>query len=371
MFDDRRLALFERDAHNPSFDAIRHSGVFDGEPIDFCVPVNTYFPPKALFNALQAQLPDLLKYYPDYAEQHQAVLAGLTGIPEQCLVVANGSTELITTVVRMAAEPLATSVPTFGRWTDLPDEFGKACCHIQRDPGKQFRLDVAEVVDPVRRAGTRTLVLCNPNNPTGAVFSFDQVAEILFALRDLDRIIVDESFIDFSSVAGCAQLAILASNVVIVKSMGKSLGWHGIRLGYAVASPAIARQLRAQLPYWNINGIAAAVLHMLPTYQDAYRASLLKMANDRRYCIERLATVPGLTVYPSEANFVLVRLPDHVSGESLRDQLLTRNGLVIRECGNKVGSSSSYLRIAVRPWQDVDKLVEAIAEGLPASARML
>ena len=81
-------------------------------------------------------------------------------------------------------------------------------------------------------------------------------------LRHLALIVIDKSFIDFSDLESSGRSAVNAKNVIVVKSMGKALGWHGIRLGYAVANERMAQKLRMKFPYWNINGLASFVLKM-------------------------------------------------------------------------------------------------------------
>ena len=164
-------------------------------------------------------------------------------------------------------------------------------------------------------------------------------------------------------------LAINSTNMVVVKSMGKSLGWHGIRLGYAVANLQLAKALRNQLPYWNINGLAGFVLKNMHHFKDAYRESFIKVAQDREYMYQQLQTVAGLKTYPSQCNFLFTELPVGVSGKEVRNLLLEQYGLVTRECSNKVGSTESYLRNVVRRRGDTDKLVQALSEVLGALAK--
>ena len=105
---DQAADLFATAAHNPSFHAIRAQGGHAGELLDFCVPVNAYFPPAALMEQLRAHLPEIVKYYPDYADVHQDCVAALTGLPAENIVVGNGSTELITSVCRDLKGPIVT-----------------------------------------------------------------------------------------------------------------------------------------------------------------------------------------------------------------------------------------------------------------------
>jgi threonine-phosphate decarboxylase len=221
-------------------------------------------------------------------------------------------------------------------------------------------LEVDEIVKRVREVGARTLVISNPNNPTGAWLRLDEVKALASSLEDLDSIIVDESFIDFSGLESAAAISANTANLVVVKSMGKSLGWHGVRLGYAAAAPERARALQARLPFWNINGLAAYVLKTVTRFKAEYHSSFTRVAEDRVYMIEQLAGLGGLTVYPSLANFLFVELPNGLSGRLLRDRLLENYGLMVRECSNKIGSSEQYLRLAVQSRAAVDVLVTAL-----------
>jgi histidinol-phosphate/aromatic aminotransferase/cobyric acid decarboxylase-like protein len=259
-------------------------------------------------------------------------------------------------------------VPTFSRWTDLPLELNVQLHTILRRRERAFRLEVGEIVRRVREVGARTLVISNPNNPTGAWLTLEEVKVLAASLADLDAVIVDESFIDFSDIATAAGYAAETPNLVVVKSMGKSLGWHGVRLGYAAANPERAKELRERLPFWNINGLAAYVLKTVTRFKGEYRESFARVAEDRVYMETRLAEVQGLTVYPSKANFLFVELPEGAPGKALRDRLLKHHGLLVRECSNKIGSSEQYLRLAVQCRAAVDVLVPALRVEL---ARML
>ena len=149
---------------------------------------------------------------------------------------------------------------------------------------------------------------------------------------------------------------------MVVKSLGKSLGWHGVRLGYAAMNPGAADLLRSQLPFWNVNGLAAYILKTLSEFKDEFRQSLALVAQDRMYMLNQFERIPGLTVFPSKANFLYVELPPEVSGRKLRDRLLEQYGLMVRECSNKIGSSERYLRLAVQTKEAVDLLAEALKE---------
>lgn len=364
MSNEGVAQLFDVRSHNPSFFSVKESGTFRGELLDFCIPVNLHFPPSELLELIHEHLPEILRYYPDYAEAHQQHIADMTGLEAETIVPCNGSTEIITRLCQNARGPIVTSIPTFSRWTDLPDELQVPCCPILRKREDNFRLTVAQIVERVREVKARTLVISNPNNPTGAWFTLEEIKQLTASLEDLAAVIVDESFIDFSDLGSAASLVGAAANLIVVKSMGKSLGWHGVRLGYAVAEPKTAHKLRAQLPFWNINGLAAYVLKCLGAFKAEYHDSFTRVAEDRCYMQKRLAGVTELTIYPSKANFLFVELPARVSGRKLRDRLLANHGLMVRECSNKIGSSEQYLRIAVQKPFATDVLVEGLRQEL-------
>src|SRR5262245_18705186 len=121
------LSLFENTAHSPSiYQLERHLGPVADGLIDFCIPANPYFPPQEVFDNLKQHLEKVLRFYPSSGGAIRELAASLLKIHPETLVVANGSTELITWIDRLyVSESIATSIPTFGRWTDQPRETGK------------------------------------------------------------------------------------------------------------------------------------------------------------------------------------------------------------------------------------------------------
>ena len=133
-------------------------------------------------------------------------LSALTGIPAGNIVAANGSTELITLLCRDAGL-VVTPMPTFGRWTDLPPDFGARVEFIQGRKEDGFRLNVDEILARVRATGAQTLVLCNPDNPTGSHLAPREVGRLVSELQRPSLVVIDESFIDFFGLESAAPLA--------------------------------------------------------------------------------------------------------------------------------------------------------------------
>ncbi len=361
--------LFNIRSHNPSYFSVRESTAYKGELLDFCIPVNLHFPPTELLELVQSNLPEILRYYPDYSEVHAGHIANLVNLDPDMIVPCNGSTEMITILCQQARGPLLTSIPTFSRWTDLPLELGVQIEFIKRERDKNYRLEVEEIASRVSEVAAKCLVISNPNNPTGAWLSYLEVEQLCQALQDLDTLIIDESFIDFSEIPTAAPLTKRFSNLVVVKSLGKSLGWHGVRLGYAATNSDQAKFLRARLPFWNINGLAAFILKKVKTFKDQFQLSFIKTARDREYMRASLSRLKELTVFESKANFLYVELPKTISGRVLRDELLRNHGVMVRECSNKLGSSEQCLRLAVQKPAAVDRLISALQVELHCLAK--
>jgi histidinol-phosphate/aromatic aminotransferase/cobyric acid decarboxylase-like protein len=362
-------ALFRAStAHSPSISMLNRAGGGAGQIIDFCIPCNPYFPTPAMFDAMGGKIKDILTYYPSGADTITAELCGVLGLNPQTVAMGNGSTELITWIDHLLVrESLAVPVPTFGRWTDQPMETGKRVDMFLLPEATGFGLDLNAFVQFIRTRRSRTAVVCNPNNPDGNLLSKAQVLSLCDALADLDLVIIDESFLEFAdngSEVSIVDEAVLRPNVIVLRSLGKNFGLHGVRFGYMVANPQLAGKVRSMLPKWNLNAFAEHVVFMLKEYRTEYQESLEKARRDRNSMIAQLAQMPGLTVYPSQGNFAFVRLPEGVDGSVLRDRMLAEHGVLVRECGNKVGSSSRFLRLVVRQPQDVARLISGMQQVL-------
>ncbi|GHH93816.1 pyridoxal phosphate-dependent aminotransferase [Streptomyces capillispiralis] len=370
---DNVTSLFRSTAaHSPSMAALTRESDGAG-PVDFCIPCNPYFPTPAMFEEMAGRLRDIITYYPSSADTITAELCGLLQLPPQCVAMGNGSTELITWIDHLLVrESLAVPVPTFGRWTDQPMETGKRVDMFPLQESSGFALDLAQYADFIRARGTRVAVICNPNNPDGGFLHKHAVVQFMDAMADLDLVVIDESFLEFADAEvepSVVQEAMLRPNVIVLRSLGKNFGLHGIRFGYLVANPALAGRVRSMLPKWNLNSFAEHVVFMLKEHGAEYARSLHQVRRDRMDMSGQLSSLPGLTVYPSQGNFLFVRLPVGAEGTVVRDRMLTEHRILVRECGNKIGSSSRFLRLVVRPQVDVRRLVSGLEQVLYGTSR--
>jgi histidinol-phosphate/aromatic aminotransferase/cobyric acid decarboxylase-like protein len=359
-------SILHKGSHSASYFDLSRSMGEGAELVDFCIPCNPYFPTPEMFDELARDLKNILKYYPSDSATITAKLASVLGLHPQTVAMANGSTELITWIDHLLIKhSVAIPIPTFGRWTDQPMETGKRVDMYPLQERDGFRLDLDDYVRFIRDRGSRVAVVCNVNNPDGGYLPRREVIRFMDDLSDLDLVVIDESFIDFSDAERYPSVgpdAVIRPNAVVLKSLGKNFGLHGIRFGYLLANPGIAHKIGKALPKWNLNSLAEKVVFMISAHGEEYEESLRLLSRDRRAMAAELGRIPGITVFPSQGNFVLVKLPTEWSGVTLRDFLVANHGIYTRECGNKLGMTSQFMRLVVRPINDVGRLMEGLVD---------
>src|SRR3954452_11036892 len=360
------IDILHTGAHSASYFDLSRSMGDNVTIVDFCIPCNPYFPTTDMFDELSRDLRNILKYYPSDSASITNKLAGVLGLHPQTVAMANGSTELITWIDHLLiSESIAIPIPTFGRWTDQPLETGKRVDMFPLQERDGFRLNLDDYVRFIRDRGSRVAVVCNVNNPDGGYLPRRDVIRFMDMLGDLDLVVIDEAVIDFSDAEQYPSVgpdAVIRPNTVVLKSLGKNFGLHGIRFGYMLANPAIAGTIGKALPKWNLNSLAEKVVFMIQEHEEEYEDSLRLLSRDRRQMAGELSRVPGLTVFPSQGNFILVKLPTEWSCVAMLDFLVANHGVYTRECGNKLGMTSQFMRLVVRPARDVDRLIDGMMD---------
>lgn len=362
------LELFAKTKHNPSYASLTNHFKDIGGLKDYCIPVNSYFPPPGLLESLQSRMPYALKYYPSANENICENIAEFADIDDPETVIAgNGSTEIISWLNSIFfKDNLMVPIPSFGRWTEEPQGLGLELHTMQYMDKHHQHLSASDLVDEVKQKGSRNLVICNPNNPSGSMFSWEEILWILDSLPELDNIVIDESFIDFSSAnpPSIKNDVQRYENAWVLKSLGKNLGLHGLRMGFAISNRKNIQKMRKHLPYWNINGITELLLEAIKNEKQQYEVSRLKTIRDTKYLARKFQSLSFFRVFPTNANFIFTKLDARFNGSELRDRLMQNHACFIRNCGNKVGSTQQYFRIASRPKEDVDSFIEAVTTEL-------
>ena len=341
-----------------------YGGFWDFDVKDFCYMTNPYFPPEELLIDMKTRLLELVKSYPSTNWYISSLLSVSLGLTNEELIVANGASELISTITSRLVNNLAVPVPTFNEYINRAEIMGK---HVSPYAlSGDFELDPEEFVRHVTLTTANGALLIQPNNPTGTYVSKENMRYLLESLRSLDVVMVDESFIEFvhsEDNPSTLDLIFEYPNLIILKSLSKNYGIPGLRLGYAVSGnkPVVA-DLRRDLPIWNINSLAQFFLEEMPGYQEQFDRSceLVRNATQRLYA--GLQGVPYLNPYPTQGNFVLCRILYGFTGSELTEHLFNEYRILVNNCGGKQGLDEYFVRIACRTEEENAGLLNALRD---------
>ena len=343
----------------------QHGGYWRHDFIDHNYLYNLYFPPEEFFNHLTRQIHQLVLNYPIAQKDLAGLVGDLIDQPPERLVVGNGAAELIKIISGMGHK-LIVPVPSFNEYANAAPT-GSVVEFALEAPS--FQLDVDKFADEAIRCQAGLAVVVSPNNPTSLLVPKVELIRLLKKLADHDcMLIVDESFIDFAGNRDQESLATELDrypNLAIFKSMSKAYGICGIRIGYMLtANSDFAAKVRQGLHIWNINGFAEEFLRLAPQYRQEFNESCNKVKADRDHFYEQLQTIPGMTVYRPDANYIFCRLPAHAaSGPQVTRSLFIQHNIYIKHCqGKTMPESDRYLRIASRTRTENRKLVEALGD---------
>ncbi len=328
---------------------------FDGIK-DFCYLVNPFFPPESLNNEVKFSLNKLMQSYPS-GERVQAMLGGkLFSVPESQIVVGNGAAELIDKLTGTLNGSFGLYGPTFEEYTARFNDIDLRLPNFEGFRyGKDDVISLAEHNDGV--------ILINPDNPSGNFVPYNDIIAILEHLRAVGKhLILDESFLDFaedgfnSTLLNAADLKRFP-NLIVIKSIGKSYGVGGLRLGVLASSNVdLVKQIKAEIPVWNINSVAEFYLQIIGKYKAQYQESCAKLIQARMQLMKDLHQIPYLEPYESQANYIFCRVIGKNSFQLATD-LCNKYSILIKDCSGKANIEGQYIRVAVRDSRDNEALV--------------
>jgi threonine-phosphate decarboxylase len=360
--DEHRKHLFYETSHSPSLaDLVGYDKAT--EIIDFCFIANPYYPTPEMLDDLKENLPNLIKSYPtSNPVTSQRDLASVLHVNPDHLIIGNGATELIVLINTTLIDRFAVPVPTFGEYIEKLRDQRDAELYMLR-PEANYRLHLPDYLTWVRGRGLKALLVINPGNPTGQLFSRDEMIDFMHRAKDMELVIVDESFIDFAGdpVPSLLEAADQFSNLLLVRSMSKHCGVPGLRLGYAYSGNLfVLNRMRQFIPTWNINTLAQYFVSQLPSTDEQYHEARLRVIADVRALYTDLRAVPGIDVYPTGANFILIKIKRGMTAAKLQAQLLNEHGMYVRDCSNKIGMDDFHIRVASQGREKDSRLVEAL-----------
>lgn len=294
--------------------------------------------------------------YPDFvpAALHEK-LAGFAGWTPAGVVAGNGSNELIQATLMVAVgegRRVLISEPTFALYRQVTTVLGGEVLSVPLDEGLQF--DVPALCAAVEREQPDMIILCSPNNPTGCVLEAEGLETLLRTARGL--VVVDEAYYEFSGQT-VAPLLARHAHLLVFRTFSKALGLAGLRVGYLLAAPELAREVsKAVLPY-NLNVFSQTAAEVaVEFYVEELRPRVERIVAERERLFAGLQQIEGLTPVSSRANFIVVR--SAVAPRRVYEELL-RRGVLIRDVSG-YPMLKDYFRVSVGTPAENDQLLEGL-----------
>lgn len=337
--------------------------------LDFSGPVNFLGPSSKAVEAVK-QNARLIRFYPDPnpVELRTEVAAYVGhGVGAENILLGNGSIELIYMLTEVFPRNFTAiiPVPSFTEYEKAVLRVGGEAVFVQL-PG-DFKLNVESVKKAVTEE-TRIIYICNPHSPSGTLCSRETLLDLVgFCQKKGIVVSIDENYIEFSDKGQDATLAGYVKqygNLFVIRSVTKFYGMPGIRFGYGIAAESFLDTLQTVRQPWSINSLAGFAT--LAAFKDKEFIENTKrtIAKEKAEFARILTEVGGLRVFPSETNFLLVKITNpRLTSTALREEL-AKEGLLIRDCSTFVGLDNSYFRVTVRSAENNALLVETLKKAL-------
>ena len=333
---------------------------------DFCYLVNPYFPPKRLVEKMQNEFQILLTQYPSGENVQNMNAERLFGVDKEHILVGNGAAELINALGHIARGTIAVNLPAFNEYVRC----FKNCVIHEIDNSKiDYKMDVKTIEKAIRECDYTAVI--NPDNPSGFMLDKEQILALASVAKEAGhKLIIDESFVDFAD--GKRRFTLLDDkfisenpNVIVIKSISKSYGVPGIRLGLLASSDKdLIKALRDDMQIWNINSFGEYYLQIYQLFAKDYEKACDAIVNERNRVIAELRKLKSIRVYDSEANYILVDLKENNSLD-LAAKLLDEKHILIKDLSTKnYFHKKNFVRLAIRDENDNSALIAALNEYL-------
>lgn len=335
--------------------------------LDFCYLANPYFNRSGIIQEMQRLFPVLVAGYPAGMEVNSGLAGKSWGVKREYIVPGNGAAELIKVLLEDLEGKVGIVRPTF---EEYPNRLTEDRLEVFMPNNPDFRYTEDELILYFKAHHVNSIVLVNPDNPTGNFIPLRGVFKLAGWCKEKNiRFILDESFVDFSEEFehnSCIDNRLLEQfpNMCVIKSISKSYGVPGLRLGILCSSDVtLVERMKRKLSIWNINSFAEFFMQQIPDYRDDYRIACKNVISTRKELEKQLREIHFIHLIPSQANFFLLEvLPPYTSIE-LCSTLLKEYNILASACLSKKGlSENRYVRIGVRDRIDNEALVRALKE---------
>ena len=344
--------------------------------LDFCYLVNPYFPSRRMKDELRANFDTLLTEYPSGMKVNTLIASKCFGVSEPYIVPGNGAAELIKVLMEDLTPALSKGEgakigfvrPTF---EEYPNRYDKNLQVTFVPRNEDYRYTADDLMAFFADKDIRQLMLINPDNPSG---NFIPKADVLRLAKWCEeraiRLVVDESFVDFSRDYVTNSLlsdTLLEQypHMAVMKSISKSYGVPGLRLGIlASADKELIARIKREVSIWNLNSFAEFFMQIYNKHEKDYQRACAKFVAERDSFEAQLRTVPFLRVMPTEANYFLCEVLPPFKASEIVIRMLKQHNILTRDCSGKPGlePDKQYMRIAVRNHEDNTRLVEGLKQ---------
>lgn len=335
--------------------------------LDYCYLVNPFFPTEKMKKEMRANFDILLSEYPSGLNENSLLAAKYFGLAQQYICPGNGAAELIKSLMNELTGNIGVVYPTFEEYPNRR-KHEEIIAYIPNN--KSFSYTVNDLIEFFSGKNISSLLLINPDNPSG---NFIPRKDILFladwAVKEKVILIVDESFVDFSESVDNNSLLyneVLEkySNLIVIKSISKSYGVPGIRLGVLASSNVdLVNSVKKDLSIWNINSFAEFYMQIFNKYEQDYKQACALFIKERNRFYSDLQQIDYLRIIPSQANYFLCEVLKKYSSTQLTELLLTKYNILIKDCSGKSAfNGNNYIRIAIRSTSDNLSLVSALKD---------
>ena len=334
--------------------------------LDFCYLVNPYFPTPRVVDEMQANFHTLLTQYPSGMKVNTIIASKCFGVSEEYIIPGNGAAELIKALMeRLDTGKVGTIRPTF---EEYPNRLSKEQLVTFVPKDNTYRYTADELMEFFDANPVDTLLVINPDNPSG---NFIPKADLL-RLCDWSadkgmRLMIDESFVDFSqdwenNSLLSDELLEKYPRLIVMKSISKSFGVPGIRLGILASSDKeLIAGMKKQVSIWNLNSFAEFFMQIYNKYEKDYKTACGKFLRERDDFEQKLRQISFLRVMPSQANYFLCEILPPKTANEVVLYMLKQHNILTRDCSNKPGlDGRQYMRIAVRNHEDNSRLIEGL-----------
>lgn len=335
--------------------------------LDFCYLVNPFFPTAQMKKEIKACFDTLLTEYPSGMYVNSLLAAKYFNIKQDYVVVGNGAAELIKSMMEMSKGKIGIIYPTF---EEYPNRLAKDKVVPFLSDKTDYAYNAQDLMDFYEDKELSHLLLINPDNPSGNFIPTQEVITLAKWCKKKEiHLIVDESFVDFSenfldNSLLHDEVLEAYTNLTVIKSISKSYGVPGLRLGIlATSDTEMINHIKKDVSIWNINSFGEYYMQIFGKYAKDYVVACKEFIKERERFQNEMEKIPYIRVVPSQANYFMIEIIDRYTPEELSKILLKRFNILIKSCNSKHGlENKNYIRIAVRCKNDNDALLRALLE---------